>query len=134
MRKSTKLALRASEIRSEVNKLEPNDANAEKRTQLTGELETVEAEFRTALTAEEEAAAAAPAADGLTQEEREFRELRSRATLGAVYASVIEHRQTEGAERELQTHLGLAANPDPAGPAGNPRRDAGAGGRGRESE
>ena len=113
MRKSVKLALRASEIRSEANKLEPNEANAEKRAQLMAELEAVETEFRQALTAEEETANAAPAADGLSQEEREFRALRSRASVGAVYASVIEHRQTEGAERELQAHLGLAANQIP---------------------
>ena len=42
MKKSTKLAIKASELRSEINKLEPGEANVTKRRELLTELETVE--------------------------------------------------------------------------------------------
>ena len=48
MKKSIKLALRASELRTEINRLEPVETNAEARRTKLGELETVEAEFRVA--------------------------------------------------------------------------------------
>ena len=42
MKKSVQLAIRASEIRSEINGLEPGDATLEKRRELLGSLNTVE--------------------------------------------------------------------------------------------
>ena len=113
MKKSIKLQLRASEIRTEVNKLELTEANAEKRRQLVAELETVEKEFRDALTAEAEEERSTPAADGLTPEEREYRGVVQRASLGAIFDAVVDHRMIEGAEREMQKHLGLAGNQVP---------------------
>lgn len=116
MRKSVALAKKASEIRSEHNKLEPTEENAEKRRQLMAELETVETEYRAALEAEEaelEAREQRIAAGELTAEERQARELTSRANLGAIMDAVIEHRQIEGAERELQQLHGLAPNQVP---------------------
>ena len=52
MKKSVQLAIRASEIRSEINGLEPGDATIEKRRELLASLNTVESEYRTALTTE----------------------------------------------------------------------------------
>ena len=116
MRKSVKLALRASEIRTEHNKLEPTEENAEKRRQLMAELETVETEYRAALEAEEaeiEANEQRRAAGELTAEERQVRELGSRCNLAAIVEAVMEHRAIEGAERELQQHYGLGGNQIP---------------------
>ena len=55
MKKSVELSVRASEIKSEINGLEPGDASLEKRRELHGNLNTVEAEWRTAVTEEAEA-------------------------------------------------------------------------------
>ena len=46
MNKSVQLAIRASEIRSEINGLEPGDATIEKRRELLSQLNTVESEYR----------------------------------------------------------------------------------------
>ena len=48
MKKSVKLTLRASEIRSEINKLDPGEATLEKRRELLASLDTVETEYRDA--------------------------------------------------------------------------------------
>ena len=72
MKKSVELAIRASETRSEINGLEPGDATLEKRRELLASLNTVESEYRAALTSEGEADADAPDANGLTGEEREI--------------------------------------------------------------
>ena len=113
MKKSIKLALRASELRSEINRLEPVETNAETRRGKLAELETVETEFRTALTAEEAEERSTPAADGLTPEERELAAVTSRASLGSIFDAVLDHRAVEGPERELQQSLGLSANQIP---------------------
>ena len=83
MNKSVQLAIRASEIRSEINGLEPGDATLAKRRELLDSLNTVESEYRAALTTESEAEAGAPDANGLTAEEREFRTLETKAELAA---------------------------------------------------
>ena len=110
MKKSVKLAMRASEIRSEINGLEPGDSTLEKRRELLGQLNTVEGEYRAALTTEAEADAGAPDARGLTAEEREFRALESRAELRMAFRSVMNGDPLTGAERELQEHRGLAGH------------------------
>ena len=38
-----------------------------------------------------------------------------RASVGAIFAAVVEHRATEGPEAELQKHLGLSGNQVPLG-------------------
>ena len=48
-----------------------------------------------------------------TPAERERTELEARCNVGSIFASVMEHRATEGAERELQTELGLSDNQIP---------------------
>ena len=50
-----------------------------------------------------------------TAESREYRALIDRAELGAIFAATIEHRNTDGAEAELQTHHNIAANQIPLG-------------------
>ena len=41
-----------------------------------------------------------------------------RASVGAIFAAVVEHRATEGPEAELQKHLGLSGNQIPLRNAG----------------
>ena len=113
MKKSVKLALRASEIRSEINKLDPGESTIEKRRELLGQLDTVEAEYRTALTEEAESDAAAPDANGLTAEQREFRQLESRAEMRNALHAVMVGKPLTGAEKELQEHRGLAGHDIP---------------------
>ena len=110
MKKSIKLAVRASEIRTEINGLEPGEATLEKRRELLGNLNTVEAEYRTELTAEAEADATAPDARGLTPEEREFRMLETRAELRNAFYAVMNGAPLSGAEKELQEHRGLSGH------------------------
>ena len=46
-------------------------------------------------------------------EKREFNELVSKASVGDIFAATVEHRTTDGAERELQKELGLSDNQIP---------------------
>ena len=48
-----------------------------------------------------------------TPEAIERTELEARCSVGSIFASVMEHRATEGAERELQKELGLSDNQIP---------------------
>ena len=110
MKKSTQLAMRASEVRSEINGLDPGDATIEKRRELLASLNTIEAEYRAALTTEAEAEAGAPDVHGLTAEEREFRALESRAELRQAFRAVMNGDPLAGAEKELQEHRGLSGH------------------------
>ena len=110
MKKSVKLALRASEIRSEINKLDPGEDTLEKRRELLANLDTVETEYRAALTEEAEADAAAPDANGLNAEERAFRDLESKAELRMAFRAVMNGAALTGAEKELQEHRGLSGH------------------------
>ena len=110
MKKSVQLAMRASEIRSEINGLDPGEATLEKRRELLGQLNTVEGEYRAALTAEAETDAASPDANGLTAEEREFRSLESRAELRLAFRAVMNGDALTGAEKELQEHRSLSGH------------------------
>ena len=126
MNKSVQLAIRASEIRSEINGLEPGDATIEKRRELLSQLNTVESEYRAALTTEAEADAGAPDVHGLTAEEREFRELTTKAELRQAFRAVMNGDPLAGAERELQEHRGLSGHNIPwdmIGPRPAPRTE-----------
>ena len=107
MKKSVELTIRASEIKSEINALEPGDGTLEKRRELLAQLNTVESEWRTAATEEAKADEAAPDAHGLTGEEREFRELTTKAELRQAFRAVMNGAPLVGAEKELQEHRGL---------------------------
>ena len=126
MKKSVQLAIRASEVKSEINALEPGDATLEKRRELLASLNTIEAEFRAALTAEEADNAGAPDANGLTAEEREFRELTTKAELRMAFRAVMNGDPLAGAEKELQEHRGLSGHNIPwdmIGPRTAPRTE-----------
>ena len=110
MKKSIKLALRASEIRSDINKLDPGEDTIEKRRELLGQLDTVETEYRAALTEEAEADATQPDAHGITPEERAFRALESRAELRHAFHAVMDGKPLTGAAKELQEHRGLSGH------------------------
>ena len=126
MKKSVALTIRASEIKSEINALEPGDSTIEKRRELLGNLNTVESEWRTAVADEAQADEAAPDAQGLTGEEREFRQLETRAELRQAFRSVMNGDQLTGAEKELQEHRGLSGHNIPwdmVGPRPAPRTE-----------
>ena len=106
MKNSTKLELRAIDLQREINGLEPGEANVAKRRQLLGELDTVQIERRAAL--ESEAKQPEHRADGLSPEELEFRTLDGRAELRNAVSALIQGRELDGAELELQRHRGLA--------------------------
>ena len=94
MKKSIKLQIRASELRSELNGLAPDDA--EKRSGLLAELDTVEAEYRAALRDEAES----PDPEG-----REARAIESRASLGRALERAAAGRLLDGAEAELRASV-----------------------------
>ena len=113
MKKSVKLALRASEIRSDINKLDPGDDTLARRRELLAQLDTVETEYRAALTEEAENGVTDRDAGGLTSEERERRDLEGRAEFRNALHAVVNDRALAGAEHELQAAAGLAGNQIP---------------------
>ena len=126
MKKSVELSIRASEIKSEINTLDPGDATLEKRRELLGNLNTVESEWRAAVTEEAKADEAAPDAQGLTAEEREFRQLETKAELRQVFRAAMNGDPLTGAEKELQEHRGLSGHNIPwdmVGPRTAPRTE-----------
>ena len=109
MKKSAKLAVQASELRSEINKIDPGDKSIEKRRELLGQLDTVEGEYRTALTEEaKDEGTEHRGGDGLTAEERERRGLENKAELRNVVAGIINGREPSGAEAEFQKSMGFS--------------------------
>ena len=111
MKTSVKLALRASEVRSEINKLDPGEATLEKRRELLASLDTIEAEFRTALETEaKDEGAEHRGGDGLNAEERERRGLESKAELRNVIAGLLQGREPSGAEAEYQKAMGFSGS------------------------
>ena len=73
---------------------------------LTNEVSAKEPELRAALASE---VPTNEVSTGAT-EDRQRRELSDQSDLGRIYAAVIEHRQVDGREGELQTEFGLPAN------------------------
>ena len=114
MLKSIIAALKLSEIRENLNALnaiaDPTDEQKNEERDLLSSQKTTETEYRTALTAEDDARTTPTAADAET---RERLQLVSRASLGSIFARAVEHRSTEGAESELQAALDLAPNQVP---------------------
>ena len=108
MKNSAKLTLRMSEIRVDINNLPPGEESIAKRKELLGHLNTAEVEFRAAVTAEAEADATAPDANGLSPEEREIRQLEQKAELRGVVNNMLRGREPEGAELEFQRAKGLS--------------------------
>ena len=78
---------------------------------LTAEYGTVETRVR-AFTVADDTPAAAPSGDG-PPEDRELRSLLGRASLGVMFDNMLQHRSTDGAEREIQQHFKLSDNQVP---------------------
>ena len=117
MRNSAKHAIRLSEIRVRLNDIGGLAADAvtdEIRSEgdaLGTEYRTLESQYRAALTAEGDEERAASAAFGNADPEaREFRDLRGRTRLGAYITAAMEMRSVDGAEAELNSHLGIGAS------------------------
>ena len=117
MTKKAQLAIELSEKRQRVNELLGLDElTTEERSEmstLTVRLQEIEPELRAAIVAEETAQTVSTG-EG-TAESRELRAMVDRASVGAIFAAVVEHRATEGPEAELQKHLGLSGNQVPLG-------------------
>ena len=119
MTKKAQLAIELSTKRQRVNELlglPDGELTTEQRSEMDGltvRLQEIEPELRAAIVAEETAQTVSTG-EG-TAEEREMRAMVDRASVGAIFAAVVEHRATEGPEAELQKHLGLSGNQVPLG-------------------
>ena len=113
MTRKAQLAIEKSEKRQRANELMLKDElTTEERAELeslTKRLQEIEVELRAAIVLEE---TNETRTEG-TPENREYRTMVGRASLGTIFEAVVEHRQTEGAERELQEHHGLHSNQVP---------------------
>ena len=117
MTKAQTLALRLSEIAGRMNEigLLEGDAYGEEvraeETKLQDESREARTRYNSALVAEgDDAAVAGAQFTPGTVEDRAYRELVGRANVGSVIEAAVEHRQTDGADAELQQHHGLASN------------------------
>ena len=111
--KSATLVLKLSEKRQRIAELvgleEPDAEQLGEMETIGKELPNLEIQYRAALMAETEEARA-KLETGNTPEGRELRGLLDRANVGELFDSVLEHRQIDGAFREVQEHYGLAGN------------------------
>ena len=111
MTKLQKLQVRQSEIREKLNKLLGVDSRTKEQetelTKLTAEGVAIEPEIRAAIVASPDETQTDT--EGTT-EARQLSDLADKSDMGRIYAAVIEHRQVDGREKELQTELGLSAN------------------------
>ena len=134
MTKKAKLAIEISEKRQALNTLLAKDElSTEERAEmaaLTARLQELEPELRAAIVAEE---SHETRTEG-TGEGAELRALADRCNMGAIFAAVLEHRNVEGPERELQSHLRPGRQHDSPRPAhGASGRHVGAGASRAES-
>lgn len=111
MLRSQELQLRTSEIRQRLNELAGKETlTAEERAEvdtLSGELATVETQYRAAAQAEDtEAREHRAEGDG---ESAELRSLTGRVRCGEYLQAAVEQRAVSGAEAELNAAVGLAA-------------------------
>ena len=112
MTRIQRLQLSQSECRSELGALldaETRDEDAIKAK--TAELRSLEVDLQAALAMGDEPVEEREEDEG--PEGRELRQLTERADLGAIFSAVVEQRQVDGAEAELQQHYGLPANAVP---------------------
>ena len=107
------LQVKQSTIRESINTLLGNDARTDEQNgelvKLTAEGQTIEPEIRAAIVASPDPEGT-QAVENEDAEARQRRELSDQSDLARIYTAVIEHRQVDGRERELQTELGLSAN------------------------
>ncbi len=115
MTRTQKIQVRQSELRQEIATL--LDVEKEKRAEdhdarmktLSGEFRSLETDLQAAILTEEPE----EKPEEKDPETREFESLAERCDVGAIFAAAIEHRATEGPERELQNHYNLAAHQVP---------------------
>ena len=104
------IMIRLSSCRQRLNELLQVEARStgeqSEMETLTNEVSAKEPELRAALASE---VPTNEVSTGAT-EDRQRRELSDQSDLGRIYAAVIEHRQVDGREGELQTEFGLPAN------------------------
>ena len=111
-----KIELRRSEIRSRLGEIAAlagdalTDEIGTERDGLMTELQVSEPQLRAAIEADGGETLTAAGGDG---EAAELRALMERASVGSIYACVVEHRSTDGATAELQEHFKLAGNQIP---------------------
>ena len=114
MLESGKLAIRASTIRTRLAELagtegELGDQDKAEIATLRTEYTDVEVRFQAAATAEDVKETEVTESPEAT----EYRGLVGKAELGSIFAATLEHRVTDGAEAELQTHLKIGPNQIP---------------------
>ena len=111
MQTKDKIEIRISEVRARLNQISDLEGDA-----ITGEIRSEAGELKTEYADLETRFQAATIGGAPTEtrtensEDRALRRLIGGASVGAVYAATIEHRQTDGATAELQQHHGLGAN------------------------
>ena len=115
MKASQKIALEMSSKRESLNALlAVDDLSVEQRAEistLTTRMQQLEVEARGAIIAEDETTITRT--DVVDGEDGELRSLIDRANVGNIFEAALEHRQTSGAEAELQGHYRLSANAIP---------------------
>ena len=115
------LAMRCSEIRQRLNEISGLEGDAftdevrQESDKLGTEYRDVETKYRAALVSEGDDAhiAGSQFGAGDSAEDRAYRELTGKANVGRVFEAIMEHRAVDGADAELQKHLGLAPNQIP---------------------
>ena len=108
-----RLLIEQSKLRQRLNELlgldELSDEQRSEMDTATERAQALEGELRAAIVAEPEVVIT----DADDTEARELRELTDRADLEHIFAAALDHRQTEGAEAELQKHFGMGSNQVP---------------------
>ena len=108
-----RLLIEQSKLRQRLNELlgmdELSDELRSEMDKATERAQSLETELRAAIVAEPEVVVT----DAADTEARELRELTDRADLERIFAAALDHRQTEGAEAELQKHFGMGSNQVP---------------------
>ena len=111
MTEKQKVEIRLSEVKKGLNELgSKTELSDEDRTQFDGlkkEYGDLEVRYQTLTLAETEPEKKETKG---TPEAIERRELEARCSVGSIFTAAMEHRSTDGAERELQTELGLSDN------------------------
>ena len=115
MTERQKVEVRLSEVKKGLNELgsktELSDEDRAQFDKLKTEYGDLEVRYQ-ALTISEEGDKGSQEVTE-TPEAKERKELEARCSIGEIFASVMEHRTSEGAEAELQKELGLADNQVP---------------------
>ena len=111
MTEKQKVEIRLSEVKKGLNELgSKTELSDEDRTQFDGlkkEYGDLEVRYQALTLAETEPEKKETKG---TPEAIERRELEARCSVGSIFTAAMEHRATDGAERELQTELGLSDN------------------------